>query len=233
MDLPDRMERSKIEFAIIPSSGSRNLSEGGGPMTCETYGAVWRPSLFLTSFKRGRGARASAPPDPLLIPTTVADLHTKVSGTCPPPPNRTKFFRFYICFHQKMPVLEVGTPSNVGWRPPPPNGKSWIRPCTIFGSSWFSFLFPLVVLCPLGMQTRVNVNKSCCLAHFLETCFTSSSVNKTFQNLQNVDITGIHLLACSETRRLPPCYSLLFVYCYPSVANCSLFTILCCSLLKG
>ena len=30
---------------------------------------------------------------------TVADLHTKVSGTRPPPPNRTKFFHFYICFH--------------------------------------------------------------------------------------------------------------------------------------
>ena len=48
---------------------------------------------------------------------TVADLHTKVSGVRPPP-NRTKFFRFYICFHQKVPVLEVGTPSNEGWRPP-------------------------------------------------------------------------------------------------------------------
>ena len=42
------------------------------------------------------------------------------------PPNRTKFFRFYICFHRKAPVSEVGTPSNKGWRPP--NGKSWIRP---------------------------------------------------------------------------------------------------------
>ena len=30
------------------------------------------------------------------------------------------------CFHQKVPVSEVGTPSNEGW--PPPNGKSWIRP---------------------------------------------------------------------------------------------------------
>ena len=44
------------------------------------------------------------------------------------PPNRTKFFRFYICFHQKAPVSEVGAPSNEGWHPP--NGKSWIRPCT-------------------------------------------------------------------------------------------------------
>ena len=35
-----------------------------------------------------------------------------------PPPNRTKFFCFYICFHQKVPVSEVGTPSNEGWRPP-------------------------------------------------------------------------------------------------------------------
>ena len=31
---------------------------------------------------------------------TVADLHTKVSGTRPSP-NRTKFFCFYICFHRK------------------------------------------------------------------------------------------------------------------------------------
>ena len=46
----------------------------------------------------------------------MADLHTKVSGVRPP--NRTKFFHFYICFHQKVPVLEVGTPSNEGWRPP-------------------------------------------------------------------------------------------------------------------
>ena len=45
----------------------------------------------------------------------------------PPPPNRTKFFHFYICFHQKAPVSEVGAPSNEGWRPP--KGKSWIRPC--------------------------------------------------------------------------------------------------------
>ena len=29
---------------------------------------------------------------------SVADLHTKVSGARPPP-NRTKFFHFYICFH--------------------------------------------------------------------------------------------------------------------------------------
>ena len=46
----------------------------------------------------------------------VVDLHTKVSGMCPP--NRTKFFHFYKCFHQKAPVLEVGAP----------NGKSWIHP---------------------------------------------------------------------------------------------------------
>ena len=47
---------------------------------------------------------------------SVADLHTKVSGAHPP--NRTKFFNFYICFHQKAPVSEVGTPSNEGWHPP-------------------------------------------------------------------------------------------------------------------
>ena len=54
---------------------------------------------------------------------SVADLHTKVSGA-PPPPNTTKFFRFYICFHQKVPVSEVGTPSNEGWRPPTGNPGS-------------------------------------------------------------------------------------------------------------
>ena len=52
----------------------------------------------------------------------MADLHTKVSGARPP--NRTKFFRFYICFHLKAPVLEVGTPSNEGWRPPTGNPGS-------------------------------------------------------------------------------------------------------------
>ena len=49
------------------------------------------------------------------------------------PPNRTKFFHFYICFHRKVPVSEVGTPSNEGWRPP--NGKSWIHPWKL----WFYF----------------------------------------------------------------------------------------------
>ena len=53
----------------------------------------------------------------------VADLHTKVSGAYPPP-NRTKFFRFYICFHQKAPVSEVGAPSNEGWCPPMENPGS-------------------------------------------------------------------------------------------------------------
>ena len=52
----------------------------------------------------------------------MADLHTKVSGECPP--NRTKFFHFYICFHRKAPVLEVGAPSNEGWRPPMGNAGS-------------------------------------------------------------------------------------------------------------
>ena len=39
-------------------------------------------------------------------------------------PNRTKFFRFYICFHRKAPVSEVGAPSNKGWRPPTGNPGS-------------------------------------------------------------------------------------------------------------
>ena len=44
------------------------------------------------------------------------------------PPNRINFFRFCICFHQKVYASEVGTPQRVG-APPPPNGKSWIRHC--------------------------------------------------------------------------------------------------------
>ena len=51
-----------------------------------------------------------------LLVVSVADLHTNISGAAPP--NRTKFFCFYICFHQKVPVSEVGAPSNEGWRPP-------------------------------------------------------------------------------------------------------------------
>ena len=57
---------------------------------------------------------------------SVADLHTKVSSTRPP--NRTKLFCFYICFHFKMPVLEVGAPSNEGWHPPPPMGNPGSAP---------------------------------------------------------------------------------------------------------
>ena len=34
----------------------------------------------------------------------------KFPARAPPPPNRTKFFRFYICFQQKVPVSEVGAP---------------------------------------------------------------------------------------------------------------------------
>ena len=62
---------------------------------------------------------------------TVQFYNWKFSGgsTCKsfrarPPPNRTKFFRFYICFHRKVPVSEVGAPSNEGWRPPMGNPGS-------------------------------------------------------------------------------------------------------------
>ena len=68
----------------------------------------------------------------------------------PPPPNRTKFFRFYICFHRKASVLEVGAPSSEGWHPPPPpNGKSWIRPCRPIGVlclGWIIFKWNLSVM---------------------------------------------------------------------------------------
>ena len=40
------------------------------------------------------------------------------------PPNRTKFFHFYICFHRKVPVSEDGAPSNEGWHPPTGNPGS-------------------------------------------------------------------------------------------------------------
>ena len=55
----------------------------------------------------------------------MADLHTKVPGARPLP-NRTKFFCFYICFHRKAPVSEVGAPSNEGW--PPPTGNPGSAP---------------------------------------------------------------------------------------------------------
>ena len=125
----------------LSSSGCRNLSEGGGgAMTSETYGPAWRPS-FLTSFNRGRGVGAGPPGpslDPLLLrgeslmETSYYRWKLIYSGGSTyksfrrVPPNRTKFFCFYICFHRKVPVSEVNAPSNEGWRPP--NGKSWIRP---------------------------------------------------------------------------------------------------------
>ena len=58
-----------VKINSISSSGSRNLSEGGGvgPMTHETCGLAWRPSFFLTSFNRGRRARASGAPLDLLL----------------------------------------------------------------------------------------------------------------------------------------------------------------------
>ena len=41
------------------------------------------------------------------------------------PPNRTKFFHFYICFHRKVPVSEVGAPPpNEGWHLPVGNPGS-------------------------------------------------------------------------------------------------------------
>ena len=46
----------------------------------------------------------------------------------PPPPNRTKFFHFYTCFHRKAPVSEVGASSNEGWHPPPPTGNPGSAP---------------------------------------------------------------------------------------------------------
>ena len=89
--------------------------------------------------------RASAPPPGSA--TAVADLHTKFPARAPP--NRTKFFRFYICFHRKVPVSEAGAPSNEGWRPPP-TGNPGSAPvlctfCPIF-DFWISGLDCLFVL---------------------------------------------------------------------------------------
>ena len=42
------------------------------------------------------------------------------------PPNRIQFFHFRICFHQKAPTSEAGTPPMAQH---PPNGKSWICHC--------------------------------------------------------------------------------------------------------
>ena len=55
------------------SSGSRNLS-GGGADDLRNLRPVATAIFFLTSFNRGRGARATAPLDPLLWlgPTKIA-----------------------------------------------------------------------------------------------------------------------------------------------------------------
>ena len=45
----------------------------------------------------------------MLINKPLADPEG-AAGTPPPPPNGIQFFRFRICFHQKVPALEVGTP---------------------------------------------------------------------------------------------------------------------------
>ena len=46
------------------------------------------------------------------------------------PPNRIQFFCFCICFHQKAPTSEVGSPNGLV----PPNGKSWICHCNMLFS---------------------------------------------------------------------------------------------------
>ena len=78
----------------------------------------YRPHMMTTSFIHGGQG--------IIMYHTQWWIYIQKFPACAPPPNRTKFFHFYICFHQKAPVLELGAPSNEGWRPP--NGKSWIRP---------------------------------------------------------------------------------------------------------
>ena len=49
------------------------------------------------------------------LSTNIGGSKGGTAGTCPP--NRIQFFGFHMCFCQKVPVLEVGTPNSSA--PPP------------------------------------------------------------------------------------------------------------------
>ena len=55
---------------------------------------------------------------PHVMPPVDLDYppHWWIQGGCHPcmPPNRIQFFHFRICFHQKVPTLEVGAPQQLG-----------------------------------------------------------------------------------------------------------------------
>ena len=57
-----------------------------------------------------------------IMDLSLADPGGAASMCPPPPPNRIQFFRFHICFGQKVPMSEVGTPQ-MAWRPPPQTGN--------------------------------------------------------------------------------------------------------------
>ena len=95
----------------------------------------------------------------------------------PPPPNRTKFFRFYICFHQKVPVLEVGAPSNEGWCPPTGNPGSAPDMCVRPGSYMPLHLFIMLqishgtaVQSQKEITSRQRIGKYASLHHVLSSC---------------------------------------------------------------
>ena len=95
------------------------------------------------------------------------------------PHNRTKFLCFYICFHQKAPVLEVGTLSNKGWHHP--NRKSWICPCSV------QWTWPRCSCCKvdrlnLNSFSHVEQNAPSCLTRKNITCRSEWSIN-TFSGI--------------------------------------------------
>ena len=101
-----------VKINSISSSGSRNLSEGVGPMTHETCGLAWRPSFFLTSFNRGRRARASGAPLDLLLNSAPHLLNsyvlsnTYVIGIINVPINTVTFhFHVFCVFGGKLHVI--------------------------------------------------------------------------------------------------------------------------------
>ena len=73
---------------------------------------------------------------------------------CTPPPNRTKFFRFYICIHRKVCQRLAPPPMRVG---APPNMKSWIRPCKLMGTYKKSNIGVYTFINFTNIQTLIKV----------------------------------------------------------------------------
>ena len=98
---------------------------------------------------------------PHVMPPVDLDYppHWWIQGGCQPcmPPNRIQFFHFRICFHQKVPTLEVGGPQQLG---APPNGKSWIHHCSPPSDPIIDHPTPSKsYFCPI-FSTKTNVDGS-------------------------------------------------------------------------